>query len=171
MDAEAELDRIEAGHYNADGEALAVLALVVDEINEELAEKQDKDRIRKVVERLQRAARWVADESGAERFSISAGLPRTSASASTGDRPSNATTENAADPRSIRFASGPLPRRATRLPRARGTAASLVTSESSRESRSVTTTARSKRSIAEVHYRWERAGASSYGLLFWTLDR
>jgi hypothetical protein len=53
-----------------------VLALVVDEINEELAEKQDKDRIRKIVERLQRAAQWVADESGAVRFSISAGLTR-----------------------------------------------------------------------------------------------
>jgi hypothetical protein len=63
-----------AGRYD-DGEAVAILVLAATEINREIEAGNDKDRVRRLVDRLQRVGREVAERSGAHVFSISAGLP------------------------------------------------------------------------------------------------
>lgn len=74
MDAEDLLAEIEAGRYAGEG-AMAMLTLAVAEINRDLTADGDRERVRRVVAQLHRAAGDVARRSGARGFSISAGFP------------------------------------------------------------------------------------------------
>jgi hypothetical protein len=78
MDADALLKRLEwdqSSGLDDGGEAIADLSLAVGEINREITNGRDDERIRRLVTRLQDVGRKVANRSGARAFSISAGLP------------------------------------------------------------------------------------------------
>ena len=74
-EAESLLEAAESRPYAAD-EAVANVALAVAVINDEMRQDgRDKERLRKVIEKLQKVGREVAIAAGARAFSISVGFP------------------------------------------------------------------------------------------------
>jgi hypothetical protein len=74
LSAERLLADLASGRYSED-EAIGILAVAVGQINSELREGGDKERIRRLVDRLLDAAREIRRITRASGFSISVGPP------------------------------------------------------------------------------------------------